>query len=63
MAGFPYPNIYFNCELTFDPVAEARLIWKIYIVPVVSIIYLFGFIDRANIGAVIRQLKHCLIAG
>ncbi|KAF2807074.1 MFS general substrate transporter [Mytilinidion resinicola] len=36
----------------FDPVAEARLRWKIdlYIVPTVSLLYLFCFIDRANIG-------------
>jgi hypothetical protein len=36
----------------FDPKAEARLRRKIdlYIVPTVAIIYLFCFIDRANIG-------------
>ncbi|GAD94046.1 MFS transporter, putative [Paecilomyces variotii No. 5] len=36
----------------FDPKAEARLRWKIdlYIVPTVSLLYLFCFIDRANIG-------------
>lgn len=36
----------------FDPAAEARLRWKIdlYIVPTVSLLYLFCFIDRANIG-------------
>ncbi|KAL2432200.1 putative transporter [Exophiala dermatitidis] len=38
--------------VTFDPKAEARLRWKIdlYIVPTVSLLYLFCFIDRANIG-------------
>ncbi|KAL2797301.1 major facilitator superfamily domain-containing protein [Aspergillus keveii] len=37
---------------TFDPKAEARLRRKIdlYIVPTVACIYLFCFIDRANIG-------------
>jgi hypothetical protein len=36
----------------FDPVAEARLRMKIdlYIVPTVSLLYLFCFIDRANVG-------------
>ncbi|KAL1876767.1 hypothetical protein Plec18167_005176 [Paecilomyces lecythidis] len=36
----------------FDPKAEAKLRWKIdlYIVPTVSLLYLFCFIDRANIG-------------
>jgi hypothetical protein len=36
----------------FDPKAEARLCRKIdlYIVPTVSLLYLFCFIDRANIG-------------
>ncbi|KAK7060298.1 hypothetical protein VNI00_001063 [Paramarasmius palmivorus] len=38
--------------LQFDPKAEARLRMKIdlYIVPTVSLLYLFCFIDRANIG-------------
>lgn len=38
--------------LTFDPKAEARLRWKIdlYIIPTVALLYLFCFIDRANIG-------------
>ena len=36
----------------FDPNAERRLRTKIdlYIVPTVSLLYLFCFIDRANIG-------------
>jgi hypothetical protein len=36
----------------FDPKAEARLRLKIdlYIVPTVALLYLFCFIDRANIG-------------
>jgi hypothetical protein len=36
----------------FDKAAEARLRMKIdlYIVPTVAILYLFCFIDRANIG-------------
>jgi hypothetical protein len=36
----------------FDPKAEARLRRKLdlYLVPTVSLLYLFCFIDRANIG-------------
>ncbi|KAL1311883.1 hypothetical protein AAFC00_001955 [Neodothiora populina] len=36
----------------FDPKAEARLRWKIdlCIVPTVALLYLFCFIDRANVG-------------
>jgi hypothetical protein len=36
----------------FDPAAEARLRLKIdlYVVPTVALLYLFCFIDRANIG-------------
>lgn len=35
-----------------DPKAEAKLRWKIdlYVLPTVAILYLFCFIDRANIG-------------
>lgn len=38
--------------VTFDPVAERRLRTKIdlMIVPTVALLYLFCFIDRANIG-------------
>lgn len=38
--------------MTFDPKAEARLRRKIdwCIVPTVALLYLFCFIDRANIG-------------
>ncbi|KAE9986321.1 hypothetical protein EG328_006053 [Venturia inaequalis] len=43
---------YGNALVHFDPAAESRLRWKIdlYIVPTVSLLYLFCFIDRANIG-------------
>jgi hypothetical protein len=43
---------YGHSLVQFDPVAEARLRMKIdlYIVPTVSLLYLFCFIDRANIG-------------
>ncbi|KAF2205760.1 putative MFS transporter [Delitschia confertaspora ATCC 74209] len=43
---------YGNSLVQFDPAAEARLRWKIdlYIVPTVALLYLFCFIDRANIG-------------
>jgi hypothetical protein len=38
--------------ITFDPVAERKLRTKIdlFIVPTVAVLYLFCFIDRANIG-------------
>ena len=41
-----------NSLITFDPAAERRLRWKIdlFIVPTVAVLYLFCFIDRANIG-------------
>lgn len=43
---------YGHSLVQFDPRAEAKLRWKIdlYIVPTVSLLYLFCFIDRANIG-------------
>lgn len=43
--------------LTFDKKAEARLRLKIdlYIIPTVAILYLFCFIDRANIGKLSRS--------
>ncbi|RFU29642.1 hypothetical protein B7463_g6708, partial [Scytalidium lignicola] len=43
---------YGHSLVTFDPKAEARLRHKIdlYIVPTVALLYLFCFIDRANIG-------------
>ena len=43
---------YGNALLTFHPKAEAKLRWKIdlYIIPTVALLYLFCFIDRANIG-------------
>ncbi|GIK07638.1 hypothetical protein Aspvir_003304 [Aspergillus viridinutans] len=43
---------YGRALVEFDPAAESRLRLKIdlYIVPTISIIYLFCFIDRANIG-------------
>ncbi|KAK7030400.1 hypothetical protein VNI00_014144 [Paramarasmius palmivorus] len=39
-------------SIEFDAKAEARLRWKIdlYVIPTVSLLYLFCFIDRANIG-------------
>lgn len=43
---------YGNALVRFDPAAERRLRWKIdlYVIPTVSILYLFCYIDRANIG-------------
>lgn len=47
-AGLRYGHVL----VSIDPVAEARLRWKIdlYIIPTVALLYLFCFIDRANIG-------------
>lgn len=38
--------------MQFDPVAERKLRWKLdlYTIPTVAMLYLFCFIDRANIG-------------
>jgi tellurite resistance protein TehA-like permease len=43
---------YGHALVQFDPKAEARLRLKIdlYIIPTVALLYLFCFIDRANIG-------------
>jgi hypothetical protein len=43
---------YGHSIIHFDPIAEKRLRLKIdlYIIPTVSLLYLFCFIDRANIG-------------
>lgn len=43
---------YGRALIEFDRAAERRLLWKIdlYIVPSVALMYLFCFIDRANIG-------------
>ena len=46
--------------VTFDPKAEARLRRKIdlCIVPTVALLYLFCFIDRANIGSMSYSMLH-----
>ena len=43
---------YGHALLEFDKAAESRLRWKLdlCIVPTVAVLYLFCFIDRANIG-------------
>ena len=45
-------NRYGTSLVTFDPKAEARLRRKIdfHVVPTVFLLYLFCFIDRANVG-------------
>ncbi|OQU94898.1 hypothetical protein CLAIMM_01183 [Cladophialophora immunda] len=50
--GHAATDKYGNPLLTFDPKAEAKLRLKIdlYVVPTVALLYLFCFIDRANIG-------------
>jgi len=47
----------------FDRKAEARLRLKIdfYIIPTVALLYLFCFIDRANIGALSRNTTQCTL--
>jgi hypothetical protein len=44
----------------FDQAAEARLRLKIdlYIIPTVSLLYLFCFIDRANIGTYLAHARY-----
>jgi hypothetical protein len=46
---------YGHSLVEFDPKAEAKLRLKIdlYIIPTVALLYLFCFIDRANIGMLI----------
>ncbi|KAI5456567.1 major facilitator superfamily domain-containing protein [Mariannaea sp. PMI_226] len=50
--GHVATDIYGNAIVKFDPVAERKLRWKLdlYTVPTVALLYLFCFIDRANIG-------------
>ncbi|EON63589.1 hypothetical protein W97_02817 [Coniosporium apollinis CBS 100218] len=50
--GHAATDKYGHALVHFDPAAEAKLRWKIdlYIIPTVSFLYLFCFIDRANIG-------------
>ncbi|RSL51090.1 hypothetical protein BHE90_016348 [Fusarium euwallaceae] len=45
-------DAYGNSLVQFDPVAERKLRWKLdlFTVPTVAVLYLFCFIDRANIG-------------
>ncbi|KAL6708111.1 hypothetical protein ACN47E_003545 [Coniothyrium glycines] len=50
--GHTATDIYGQALIQFDPKAESRLRLKIdlYIIPTVALLYLFCFIDRANIG-------------
>jgi len=50
--GHAATDKYGNALVHFDPAAERRLRTKIdlYIIPTVSLLYLFCFIDRANVG-------------
>ncbi|PHH49300.1 hypothetical protein CFIMG_006634RA [Ceratocystis fimbriata CBS 114723] len=45
-------NSHDGAPVSIDPKAEARLLMKLdlYLIPTASILYLFCFIDRANIG-------------
>jgi hypothetical protein len=42
----------FDADVAIDPVLEARLLRKldIRLLPIVTLIYLFAFIDRSNAG-------------
>ncbi|KAK3381731.1 major facilitator superfamily domain-containing protein [Podospora didyma] len=50
--GHAATDNYGHALVHFDPKLEAKLRWKIdcYVVPTVSLLYLFCFIDRANVG-------------
>ncbi|PKS06093.1 hypothetical protein jhhlp_007927 [Lomentospora prolificans] len=50
--GHAATDKYGQSLVKIDPAAERRLRWKIdlFIIPTVSLLYLFCFIDRANIG-------------
>ncbi|KAK4579870.1 hypothetical protein LTR86_000071 [Recurvomyces mirabilis] len=50
--GHAATDRYGNALVHFDPAAERKLRWKIdlCIIPTVSLVYLFAFIDRANIA-------------
>ncbi|KAJ4364516.1 hypothetical protein N0V83_009111 [Neocucurbitaria cava] len=50
--GHAATDIYGHALIQFDPKEEARVRLKIdlYIIPTVALLYLFCFIDRANIG-------------
>ncbi|KAF2024646.1 MFS general substrate transporter [Setomelanomma holmii] len=50
--GHAATDQYGHALVTFDPKAEARVRLKIdlYIIPTVALLYLFCFIDRANVG-------------
>lgn len=52
ISDYPKPFSYVNTLAQFDKDAERKLRTKIdwAIVPIVSVLYLFCFIDRANIG-------------
>lgn len=56
-----YPYRHGRPLVEFDKAAERRLRLKIdlYIVPTVALLYLFCFIDRANIGK--SHLKRALV--
>lgn len=53
--GIPATDDHGQALVEFDNAAESRLRLKIdlYIIPTVALMYLFCFIDRANIGAYI----------
>ena len=60
--GFAATDQYGRALVEFDKAAERRLRLKIdfYVVPTVSLIYLFCFIDRANIGMFPALPNQCI---
>lgn len=57
------PLRYGQTIVKFDPVAERKLRLKIdlYIIPTVALLYMFCFIDRANIGKAWMRQPVCAI--
>ncbi|KAM0749138.1 MFS general substrate transporter [Meredithblackwellia eburnea MCA 4105] len=52
LAGHVATDAHGHSIIHIDPAAEARLRWKmdLHIIPVIALLYLFCFSDRANIG-------------
>lgn len=63
--GHAATDLHGRSLVEFDRAAERRLRWKIdlYTVPTVSLLYLFCFIDRANIGMIGDPHAGLLIMG
>ncbi|KKA27258.1 hypothetical protein TD95_004094 [Thielaviopsis punctulata] len=62
--GHAATDRYGHALVQFDPAAEKKLLRKLdlYIVPTVSVLYLFCFIDRANIGVYLELWNQDLLS-